>query len=95
MIQELLGSPVVYHFYDMRVLVREASPPPPHDTQLPFEILFITTIYTCLLKEVVYHGGTVSYKKKLKSLYTLSKKCPDGLKNLDYWYLLCKYSSDT
>ena len=29
MIQQLLGSPVVYQFYDMRFFVREASFPPP------------------------------------------------------------------
>ena len=29
-------------------------------------------------------GGTVSYKKKLKSLYVLTKKCPDRHKNFDY-----------
>ena len=33
MIQQLLGSPVVYQFYDMRFLVREASSP--RVTQLP------------------------------------------------------------
>ena len=54
MIQQLLGSPVVYQFYDMRFLVREAlSPPPFRVSQLPSETLFITTIYTYLLKEVV------------------------------------------
>ena len=36
-------------------------------------------------------GGAASYKKKLKSLYILSKKCLDGHKNLDYLYLLSKY----
>ena len=35
MIQQLLGSPVVYQFYDMRFFVREASSPPPRVTQLP------------------------------------------------------------
>ena len=57
--------------------------PPPLDTQLPFDILFITMFYTCLVTEVMYHrggGGAASYKKKLKSLYILSKKCPDGIK---------------
>ena len=36
MIQQLLGSPVVYKFYDMRFFVCEASfpPPPPRVTQL-------------------------------------------------------------
>ena len=29
MIQQLLGRPVVYQFYDMWILVREASSPPP------------------------------------------------------------------
>ena len=69
----------------------------PRDTQLPFETWFITTIYTYLLKEVVYHGGggSVSYKKKMKSLYILTKKCPDRHKNLDKWYLLYKYGPDT
>ena len=35
------------------------------------------------IKEHVYHGrggGAVSYKKKLKSLYILSKKCPMDIK---------------
>ena len=35
-IQQLLGSPVVYEFYDVRFLVREESPPP-LVTQLPPE----------------------------------------------------------
>ena len=36
MIQQLLGSPGVYQFYDMRFFVCEASfPPPPRVTQLP------------------------------------------------------------
>ena len=33
MIQQLLGSPVVYQFYDMQFFVREASSP--RVTQLP------------------------------------------------------------
>ena len=53
MIQQLLGSPVVYQFYDMRFFVREASFPPPRVTQLPSGTYFITTMYTYLLKEVV------------------------------------------
>ena len=32
MIQQLLGSPVVYQFYDMRFFVREASSPPCYTT---------------------------------------------------------------
>ena len=34
----------------------------------------------------VSQGGTVSYKKKIKSLYIIKKKCPDRHNNLDYWY---------
>ena len=30
----------------------------------------------------------------MKSLYILTKKCPDRHKNLDYWYLLYKYGPD-
>ena len=36
MIQQLLGGPVAYQFYDMRFFVREASFPP-RVTQLPSE----------------------------------------------------------
>ena len=51
------------------------------DTQLPFDILFITMFDTCLVTEVMYHRGEQHHKrKKLKSLYILSKKCPDGHK---------------
>ena len=37
MIQQLLGSPVVYQFYDMRFFlsVKHRFPPPPRVTQLP------------------------------------------------------------
>ena len=31
--------------------------PPPRDTQLPFDMLFITMFYTCHGTEVVYHRG--------------------------------------
>ena len=96
MIQQLLGSPVVYQFYDMRFFVREASfpPPPPvlHNFLLVHNLLPQCTII--FWRKLCNTGGTVSYKKKLQSLYILSNKCPDGHKNLDYWYLFCKYSLD-
>ena len=95
MIQQLLGSPGVYQFYDMRFLsVKHRSPPPPvlHNFRLVHNLL---PLYTLIFwRKLCNTGGTVSYKKKLKSLYILSNKCPDGHKNLDYWYLLCKYSPD-
>ena len=96
MIQQLLGSPVVYQFYDMRCFVCEASfpPPPPvlHNFLLVHNLLPQSTLI--FWRKWCNTGGTVSDKKKLKSLYILSNKCPDGHKNLDYWYLLCKYSPD-
>ena len=43
--------------------------------------------------EVVYHGGgAASYKEKFKTQYSLTKECPGGHKNLDYWI---KYGPDT
>ena len=55
----------------------------PRDTQLPFDMLFITMFYTCHVTEVVYHrGGTASYKKKFKTLYSLIQKYNDKQKNL-------------
>ena len=91
MIQQLLGSPVVYQFYDIRFFVREASfPPVLHNFLLVHNLLpqskFIFWRKLCNTGEGG-GGRTVSYKKKLKSLYILSNKCPDGHKNHDYWYL--------
>ena len=43
----------------------------------------------------VSQGGTASYKKKMKYLYIRTTKCPNRHKNLDYWYLLNKYSPKT
>ena len=40
MIQQLLGSPVVYQFYDMRFFVREASFPPYYTTSFWYIIYY-------------------------------------------------------
>ena len=40
MIQQLLGSPVVYQFYDMRFFVREASFPPCYTTSFWYIIYY-------------------------------------------------------
>ena len=41
--------------------------PPPRDTQLPFDMLFITMFYTCHVKGVVYHRGEqLRIRKSLK-----------------------------
>ena len=52
------------HFFIklFRVLFFSDTKLPPHrDTQLPFDMLFITMLYTCHVTEVVNHkgGGTV------------------------------------
>ena len=75
MIQQLLGSPVVYQFYDMRFFVCEASfsPPPCYTTSFCY-IIYYHNIHLSFEGSCVTRGGggTVSYKKKLKSLYILS-----------------------
>ena len=94
MIQQLLGSPVVYQFYDMRFFVCETSfPPVLHNFLLVHNLLPQSTLI--FWRKLCNTGGTASYKKKMKSLYILSNKCPDGHKNLDYWYFLCKYSPES
>ena len=89
MIQQLLGSPVVYQFYDMRFFVCEASSPPPPPVLHNFLLVHnLLPQYTLIFwRKLCNTGGTISYKTKLKSLYILSNKCLDGHKNLDYWYL--------
>ena len=44
MIQQLLGSPVVYQFYDMRFFVCEASPPVLHNFLLVHNLLPQSTL---------------------------------------------------
>ena len=75
-VKQILMNLVVHLFYERRFLVNWTSPPPPpHDTQLPFDMLFITMFYTCHVKEVVY-------KKKFKTLYSLIQKYNEKHKNL-------------
>ena len=48
----------------------EHRPPPPlRDTQLPFDMLFITMFYTYHVKEVVYHRGEQLRIRKSLKLY--------------------------
>ena len=63
MIQQLLGSPVVYQFYDMRFFVCEASfPPVLHNFLLVHNLLPQSTFI--FWRKLCNTGGTVSYKKK-------------------------------
>ena len=58
----------------------------PRDTQLPFDMLFITMFYTChVTEDGVSQGGTASYKKKFKTLYSLIQKDIKILLN-KIWY---------
>ena len=50
-VNQILGNPVVYLFYDIRVLISEA--PLPRKTIFLSETLSITMIYTSFVKEVV------------------------------------------
>ena len=46
---------------------------------------YLFTQFTLIFQRKLCNtGGTLSYKKKLKSLYIHTKKCPDRHKNLDY-----------
>ena len=71
MIQQLLGSPVVYQFYDIhidRFLVREASFP--FWNMIYYHNLHLSFKGSC----VSWEGGTVSYKKKVEiSIYSFKE----------------------
>ena len=55
-VEQTLVNLVVHLFYERRFLVNWTSSPP-RDTQLPFDMLYITMFYTYHETEVVYHGG--------------------------------------
>ena len=55
-VKQILVNLVVHLFYERRFLVNGTSSPP-RDTQLPFDMLFMTMFYTCHVTEVVYHRG--------------------------------------
>ena len=83
----LIGHFVIRIYRDINFVLYDAVPP--RDTQLPFATWFITTIYTYLLKEVVYHrGGTVSYRKKWNLYIFLQRNALIDIKISinDIWY---------
>ena len=47
----------LYEYIEISIFSYMMLFPPPCDTQLPSEALFVTSIYTYILKEVVYHRG--------------------------------------
>ena len=59
----------------------EHRSPPPRDTQLPFDMLFITMFYTCHVKEVVYNmGEQLRIRKSLKLYIVLYRNIMKNIK---------------
>ena len=57
--------------------------PPPRDTQLPFDMLFITMFYTCHITEVVYHRGEqLRIRKSVKLYIVFYRNTMKNIKNL-------------
>ena len=59
MIQQLLGSPFVYQFYDMRFFVCEASPPPCYTTSFWY-IIYYHNLHLSFEGSCVTRGGGYS-----------------------------------
>ena len=60
-------GPINFFLYD--------AVPPPRDTQLPFDMVFITMFYTCLVTEVVYRGGGGGHRiRKSLQLYIVLQR---------------------
>ena len=57
MIQQLLGSPVVYQFYDMRFSVCETSSPPPCYTTSFWYIIYYHNLHLSFEGSCVTRGG--------------------------------------
>ena len=76
MIQQLLGSPVVYQFYDMRFFV--CRPPLCYTTSFWY-IVYYHNLHLSFEGSCVTRGGggTVSYKKKVEiPIYIFQNKMP-------------------
>ena len=61
MIQQLLGSPVVYQFYEMRFFVREASFPPCYTTFFWY-IIYYHNLHLYFEGSCVTRGGGEQYR---------------------------------
>ena len=62
-----------------------SPPPPPGDTQLPFDMLFITMFYTCHVTEVGCHmGEQLRIRKSLKLYIVLNKNILKGNTYFDF-----------
>ena len=66
MIQQLLGSPVVYLFYEMRFFVREASFPPCYTTSFWY-IIYYHNLHLSFEGSCVTRGGGVEQYRIRKS----------------------------
>ena len=64
---------------------------PPCDTQLPSETLFVTTIYTYILKEVVYHRGEQYRITKNCNLYIFLQR--NALIDIKIWIIDICYTN--
>ena len=63
-------------------------PPVLHNFRLKHYLLpQFTLTHSHFKGSCVTQGGTVSYKEKMKSLYILTKKCPDRHKDVSIIYI--------
>ena len=81
-IKQTLINLAVHLLYERRFFVIGTSSP--RDTQLSFDMSFITMLYPCHVTEVVYHrgGGAASHKIEIKTLHIFIKKCNERHTNL-------------
>ena len=79
---------LVVHFFMRGGFWSMEHRPLPRDTQLPFDMLFITMFYTCRVTEVVYHRGQLRIRKSLKLYKVLFRNTMKNIKILlnNIWY---------
>ena len=95
MIQQLLGSPVVYQFYDIQFLFREASFPPCYTSSFCWNIINYHNLHLSFKGSCVTRGEQYRIRKSWNSYIFFQRNALMDIKISIIDICYAKYSPDT